>query len=147
MLPKNAKPLIRILQKHHKLHILLIGFIFLFHTEITAQTNPTEKSDFLQNRYNGPIEIITKDFSRKQLNTLKDKLAREGVIFSFSNLKYNSNNEIVKITLKLKNKKSTYVSTWSDKNNPIPNIKTGESYGVVFAIASKPLELKTSTHN
>ncbi|MDG2193329.1 MAG: hypothetical protein P8K77_00445 [Polaribacter sp.] len=147
MLPKNAKPLIRILQKHHKLHILLIGFVFFFHTEVIAQVHPTEKFEFLQNRYNGPIETITKDFTKKQLNTLKDKLAREGIVFNFSNLKYNTNNKIVKITLTLKNKKSTYTATWSDKNKPIPNIKTGESYGVVFAIASKFFDPKTLIGN
>jgi|GEM_PF-6605958 len=123
---------------------MLIGFIFLLQIEVIAQ----EKIEHLQHRYDGTTEIITKNFTRKQLNTLKDKLARGGVIFSFSNLKYNANNEIVKITLKLKNKKSTYVATWSTKNKPIPSIKTGESYGVVFAIAvSKHLELKTSIHN
>jgi hypothetical protein len=142
-MPQENTHTATVLRNLNRVLLLLIGFVFFLQSEVIAQ----EKIEYLQHRYDGTTEIITKDFTRKQLNTLKDKLARGGVIFSFSNLKYNSNNEIIKITLKLKNKKSTYVATWSDKNKPIPSIKTGESYGVVFAIASEFLELKTSIHN
>lgn len=142
-MPQENTHTATVLRNLNRVLLLLIGFVFFLQSEVIAQ----EKIEYLQHRYDGTTEIITKDFTRKQLNTLKDKLAREGIIFSFSNLKYNSNNEIIKITLKLKNKKSTYVATWSDKNKPIPSIKTGESYGVVFAIASEFLELKTSIHN
>ena len=142
-MPQENTHTATVLRNLNRVLLLLIGFVFFLQSEVIAQ----EKIEYLQHRYDGTTEIITKDFTRKQLNTLKDKLAREGIIFSFSNLKYNSNNKIIKITLKLKNKKSTYVATWSDKNKPIPSIKTGEFYGVVFAIASEFLELKTSIHN
>jgi len=127
-----------ILKRHCFLFSVLI-FSFVFQPKISAQ----EKVQYLKQRLDGTTEIITKNFTRTKLNILKNKFFRQGIIFNFSNLKYNPKKEIIKITLILKNKKSNCKITWEDENNTIPIIKTGESFGVVFASSDdEPLELK-----
>ena len=116
-------------RKLRLLTIFFAVFTFFLSSEIIAQ----EKVAFLQHRYDGTLEIITKDFTKEKLNIVKNRLAREGIIFSFYNLKYNKKNEIVKITIHIKNKKSNSSATWNDNKKPIPDIKTGETLGFVFA--------------
>lgn len=96
-----------------------------------------EKKGFLQNRFNGFTEVITKDYTIEKLTTLKNELANLGVQFIYSNLKLNKQNEIIHITILVKNKKSNSTITIDD-NEPIPDITVGETYGFVTVIANKP---------
>lgn len=107
--------------------VLIVGLLF---TDLTCFAQ--EKKDFLQNRYNGTSVLITKDFTRTQLNDLKNNLSKEGIVFNYSDLIYNTKNEIIQITLQIKNSKSSSSATWNDNNKPIPTIKTGEINGIVF---------------
>ena len=105
----------------------VITFLFLLSTEITAQ----EKVDYLQHKYDGYTEIIHKKFTKKQLQDIKYKFARQGVVFIFSGLKLNKNNEITEINIMINNKKSKASIKWNNSNKPIPKIKFGEINGIV----------------
>tara|TARA_R110002074_G_scaffold9644_3_gene37831 strand:+ start:224 stop:745 length:522 start_codon:yes stop_codon:yes gene_type:complete len=101
-----------------------------------------EKKLFLQTRFNGFTETITKDFTQKNLEELKNILERQGLFFSYKNLKYNKSKEIIKITIKVKNKRNNSEVTFDDKEKPIPNIKVGEVNGIVFIEVKSTLDLK-----
>lgn len=93
-----------------------------------------EKARFLKHRYDGYSELITKKSSKNDLENFKNRLERQGVIFTYSNLRFNKKNEIVSITVKLKNSRSKISSKWNQKNIPIPNIRIGEFNGIVSAL-------------
>jgi len=118
--------------------LFLIGFT-LSSNKLIAQ----EKKDFLQSRYDGFGEVITKKSTRAELKSIKHKLERQGVYFSYNKLKYNKKKEILRITIHLKNKRSQFSSKWNHKNIPIPNIRIGETNGMVSA---KPIFTDKKTH-
>ena len=93
-----------------------------------------EKRRYLLERFEGIKEIITKNTTQEKLNDIKHNLERQGVFFSYTNLKYNSKKEIIRINIQLKNRKSNFSGEWSQKNNPIPTIKIGEDNGIITAI-------------
>lgn len=92
---------------------------------VTAQ----EKGIFLQQRFDKTEEIITKKTSLKKLNSLKYRLEKQGVTFSYSNLKYNKNKEITAIELKIRNNKSSATITFNHSKNTIPVIKIQDING------------------
>jgi len=102
-------------------------FIFFSHLHISAQ----EKFLFLQNRFDGFVEIINKNYTEEKLTTLKNDFASIGVAFNFSNLTFNQKTEITGVTLKLKNKKSSASLSLEKTNGTIPAIKVGETNGIV----------------
>ncbi len=132
------------MKKHFYILSCLIIFTLLATNNIIAQ----EKKNFLQSRFNGYSETITKDFTTEKLNTLKQKLESQGLFFSFSNLKYNKHKEIIKITVRVKNKRSNSEVTFDNNNKPIPDINVGESDGIAIATKSTfsgfPKDLKTN---
>ena len=71
---------------------------------------------------------------------MKYNLERQGVFFSFTNLKYNANKEVISISIKLKNKKSEFSGEWNQKELSIPNIKIVEVDGIITVIKSKNTE-------
>ena len=95
-----------------------------------------EKRQFLQERYDGHTEIIQATTKEKVLKSWVNDMAREGILLSYSNLKYNSKKEIVRISLLVQNKKS---NSEADFNNghPIPNITVGAINGVATISASE----------
>ncbi|WKD86061.1 hypothetical protein KCTC32516_01413 [Polaribacter huanghezhanensis] len=111
-------------------------FTLLFSSTIIAQ----EKKSFLQTRFNGFTETITKDFTIEKLSDFKKNLAKESLFFTYSNLKFNKQNEIIKITITVKNKRSNSEVTFYDRGKPIPNIKVGELNGIAIATKSTTLE-------
>ena len=117
--------------KKHK--YISIALFFLLFVSYTNNLNAQEKKAYLLKRYEGIKEIITKKSTKKELNDIKHNLGRQGVFFSFTNLKYNANKEIISISIKLKNKESEFSGKWNQKNLPIPNIKIGETSGIVTA--------------
>ena len=56
---------------------------------------------------------------------MKLNLQENGITFSYSNLKYNSKNEIVRISIKIKNEKEKASVSWDTGSEPISNIKVG----------------------
>ena len=109
-------------------------FIYFFLFTLTFVCNglfSQEKRDFLLHRNDIQGEIITKKSSKYDLEIVKNRLERMGVVVTFSNLKYNSKKEIVRISIKLKNAKSKFSSKWNQKNTPIPQILLGEVRGIV----------------
>jgi len=102
----------------------------VFTTQI-SNIQGQEKLQFLIQRFDSFSEIITKKTSEKEFKAIKHNLARQGVFFNYSNLKYNSEKEIISIYLKLKNQKSEFSSKWVQKNISIPNIKIAEINGIV----------------
>jgi bla regulator protein blaR1 len=112
--------------------ISLFFFASFFSNSITAQ----EKKAYLLQRYEGVKEFITKNSTKEELNDIKHNLERQGVFFSYANLKYNSNKEIISISITLKNKKSEYSGEWNQKNLLIPNIKIVEVNGIITATKS-----------
>lgn len=113
-----------------------IALFFLLFVSYSNSLNAQEKRTYLLQRYEGVKEIITKKSTKKELNDIKHNLGRQGVFFSFTNLKYNSNKEIISISIKLKNKKSEFSGEWNQKNLPIPNIKIVEVNGIITVTKS-----------
>ncbi|MFT5761255.1 MAG: bla regulator protein BlaR1 [Polaribacter sp.] len=119
------------MKKHN--YLLLSSFLIVFTLFFSNNTNAQEKKSFLQTRFNGFTETITKDFTKEKLNDLKNNLEKQSLFFSYSNLKFNKQKEIIKITIKVKNKRSNSEVSFNDNGKPIPYIKVGESNGIVIA--------------
>jgi bla regulator protein BlaR1 len=124
--------------KHNNIFLfsVLIFTLLLFSSTVIAQ----EKKSFLQTRFNGFTETITKDFTKEKLSDFKKNLAKQGLFFSFSNLKYNTQNEIIKITITVKNKRSNSEVTFYDRGKPISNIEVGEVNGIVIAAPNSTID-------
>lgn len=119
------------MKKHN--YLLLSSFLIIFTLFFSNNTNAQEKKSFLQTRFKGFTETITKDFTKEKLNDLKKNLEKQSLFFSYSNLKFNKQKEIIKITIKVKNKRSNSEVSFNDNGKPIPDIKVGESNGIVIA--------------
>ena len=127
---------------------LVAAFVLIFNTKTVAQETEAqavaeevqeiELVEIQENEENqeGMVEIITKDFQKSDLSSLKERLKSEGIQFSFSNVKYNDLNEIVKLSVKIRNENGKASSTWEKENQPIPNIKVGAINGQVIASSS-----------
>ena len=109
-------------------------YFLLFLTFIVSSiaTTGQNKGVFLNNRFDKTGEIITKKTTRKELNMIKQKLENESLFFAYSELKYNRKREIIRITIKLLNKKSVISIKWDEKNNTLPSIKIGEENNIVY---------------
>jgi hypothetical protein len=106
--------------------------LFLFLTFFTSnKLHAQEKKKFLQDRYDGTTEVITKNHNKKKLTILKSDFKRSGIDFNFSKLAFNKENEITRITLTIKNKKSAASLILNKKNSAIPSINIGEKNGIV----------------
>jgi hypothetical protein len=131
---------------------LIAAFVFTFNTKTVAQESEPEETqkievvtvEELQETSEALVEIITKDFKKSDLQSLKERLKKEGIEFSFSQLKYNENDEIVKLSVKVRNENGKTSATWEKDNEPIPNIKVGTVDGRV--IASSSYEIPHAPH-
>lgn len=102
---------------------LLVAFVFIFNTEISAQEQqnapnlaapipelpPTPKPAPIPELINeNEVEVIKfkihKKTSKADLNDIKKQLQEEGVEFKFKKLKFNDNNELTSISVSAKNK-------------------------------------------
>jgi hypothetical protein len=106
--------------------------LFLTFIVSSIATTGQNKGVFLNNRFDKTGEIITKNTTRKELNMIKQKLENESLFFAYSELKYNRKREIIRITIKLLNKKSVISIKWDEKNNTLPSIKVGEENNIVY---------------
>lgn len=80
---------------------ILIAFVMTFNTKVIAQEKNVEKHEY---NIKMEMEIITKDFSKTDLETLKASLLKEGITLGYKKLKYNDANEIISIALSVENK-------------------------------------------
>jgi len=119
---------------------LLVAFVFAFNTKTIAQE--IQVIEVVENQKNF-IEIINKDSQKNDLELVKKRLKADGIEFMYSNLKFNSNNEIIKISIKVKNETSKVSGTWEQKNNAIPTIYVGENNGQLIASSSPQNEVKS----
>ena len=79
---------------------LFITFLFLiFASFFSNNLSAQEKKAYLLQRYEGVKELINKNSTKKELSDIKYNLGRQGVFFNYSNLKYNSNKEIISISI------------------------------------------------
>lgn len=117
---------------NNKTSSILITLLLIISSVYCSKVSAQEKRAFLQHRYDGFSETISKNSTRKDLKNIKYSLERQGVIFSYSKLKYNSEKEIIRIFIKLRNKKSKFSSRWDQKNLPIPNLIIREVNGIVI---------------
>ena len=82
---------------------VLIAFVFTFNTKVIAQQKTEEKVEW---RTELEVEVITKDFQKSDLETLKSNLLKKGITLGYKKLKYNDNNEIVAIQVSVSNKQN-----------------------------------------
>jgi len=113
--------------KTRNLYLLFLFLTFFSLNKLHAQ----EKKKFLQDRYDEFTEIITKNHNKEKLAILKNDFKRIGIDFNFSKLEFNKENEITRITLTIKNKKSVASLILDEKNDAIPSINIGEKNGIV----------------
>ena len=81
---------------------LLAAFVLNFNTEIIAQ-QMTVLSEEIE--IDEEMEVITKDFSKSDLDKLKANLLKQGIELKYKKLKYNDANEITGIELSVSNNK------------------------------------------
>lgn len=109
---------------------LLVAFVYIFNTEISAQEqqntpnlevptpelpptpapipDPAPISELVNENEVEVIKFkIHKKTSKADLNDIKKQLKEEGVEFKFKKLKYNDNNELTSISVSAKNKGNT----------------------------------------
>ncbi|MFD1314095.1 M56 family metallopeptidase [Namhaeicola litoreus] len=98
---------------------LLILFLFTMNIKTVAQ-NKTAPLSVQEELF---IEIITKDFTKSQLSSLKEQLNSKGIEFKFGKLKYNSQNEITGIELSAKSKTGNKVNLSQSSTAPISPIR------------------------
>ena len=80
---------------------ILIAFVMTFNTKVIAQEKKMEKHEY---NIEMNVEVITKDFSKTDLETLKASLLKQGITLGYKKLKYNDSNEIISIAITVENK-------------------------------------------
>ncbi|MDD7885238.1 M56 family peptidase [Flavivirga sp. 57AJ16] len=78
--------------------------------------------------------IINKNFTENNFEELKKQLKLNNVSLLIDNVARNSNNVIIKLTIKVENEQGSAGATWENENKPIPDIEVGKNKnGKVFA--------------
>lgn len=80
---------------------MLVAFVMTFNTKVIAQEKNIEKHEY---NIEMNVEVITKDFSKTDLETLKASLLKQGITLGYKKLKYNDSNEIISIAIEVENK-------------------------------------------
>ncbi|WCO02462.1 M56 family metallopeptidase [Psychroserpens ponticola] len=89
---------------------LLAIFIMSFNTEniyIETTTNESEDTNQVEDSEKNIEIIITKNTSKEDLKSIKEKLKSNGILFNYNNVKRNSEGEITSINTKFKNDKNS----------------------------------------
>ncbi|WP_052143746.1 M56 family metallopeptidase [Wocania ichthyoenteri] len=136
MLHKSKSKKINLLKYALVLPFLAL-FLMGFNTEEVyiskiLEDNKSENAKIYNSNFK--TKIIAKNFTDDDLNQLKSQLELNQITIAFSDIIRNSNNEIIKLTINVKNAKGSAGTTWFNKNKPIPNIEVGENKkGVAIA--------------
>jgi len=107
---------------------LLAAFVLNFNTEIIAQqkSDTTEEIEIDERiEVDEEMEVITKDFSKSDLDKLKANLLKEGIELKYKKLKYNDANEIIGIELAVSNNKGNKAKLSQSSTEPIAPISIG----------------------
>lgn len=99
---------------------VLIAFVFTFNTKVIAQKKIEEKVTWQSEL---DIEVITKDFQKSDLETLKSNLLKKGITLGYKKLKYNDNKEIVAIQVTVSNKQNNKTQIEQMGSAPIKPIR------------------------
>lgn len=98
---------------------ILVAFVMTFNTKVIAQEKKVEKYEV---RTTVEVEMITKDFQKSDLETLKANLLKKGINLSYKKLKYNDKNEIIGIQLNVSNKQNNKAQIEQSGTAPIKPI-------------------------
>lgn len=98
---------------------LLAAFVLNFNTRIVAQQAAPAPE---QVRIEQETEVITKDFSKSDLENLKANLLKQGIEMKYRKLKYNDANEIVGIELSVSNTRGNKAQMSQSGDRPIAPI-------------------------
>lgn len=98
---------------------ILVAFVMTFNTKVIAQEKKVEKYEV---RTNVEVEMITKDFQKSDLETLKANLLKKGINLSYKKLKYNDHKEIIGIQLNVSNKQNNKAQIAQSGTAPIKPI-------------------------
>ena len=98
---------------------LLAAFVMNFNTEIVAQQKSSSTQEI---EIDEEMEVITKDFSKSDLDRLKANLLKEGIELKYKKLKYNDANEIIGIELTVSNNKGNRAKLSQSGDEPIAPI-------------------------
>ncbi len=101
---------------------ILIAFVFTFNTKIIAQ-QPNNDDWEMKVGVSQIDLIINKEDQKSDFENYKKDLSNDEISFNYSGLKYNSNNEIIAIKIKVKDKNGNTSSISQDSSNPIKPIK------------------------
>ena len=98
---------------------LLAAFVMNFNTEIIAQPKSSSTQVI---EIDEEMQVITKDFSKSDLDRLKANLLKEGIELKYKKLKYNDANEIIGIELTVSNNKGNKAKLSQSGAGPIAPI-------------------------
>ena len=98
---------------------LLAAFVLNFNTEIVAQPKSSSTQVI---EIDEEMQVITKDFSKSDLDKLKANLLKEGIELKYKKLKYNDANEIIGIELTVTNNKGNRAKLSQRGDGPIAPI-------------------------
>jgi hypothetical protein len=98
---------------------LLAAFVLNFNTEIIAQQKSSSTKVI---EIDEEMQVITKDFSKTDLDKLKANLLKQGIELKYKKLKYNDANEIIGIELTVSNNKGNKAKLSQSGAGPIAPI-------------------------
>lgn len=99
---------------------ILITFVFTFNTRVIAQQTKMETVEIHEDIN---VEIITKNFTKIDLEKLKTRLESKGIQFKYSKLKHNTQNEIISINISVKSNKNSQAKISQKGTEAIKPIK------------------------
>lgn len=120
---------------------LLIAFVFLFNTEVVAQKHTIKTAQ----SSNKEIHKITKYYQKNDFKNLEKLFKKSGLTFKYSNLKYNSKKELIKLTLKLSREKGSGFVTW--EGSPSAFIYIGETNEGLIVTSNKNIADHNNSNN
>ncbi|MGB0777405.1 MAG: M56 family metallopeptidase [Flavobacteriaceae bacterium] len=129
-------------------YLIVFAIAAVAFTQLNIQTTyAQEKQSFLQERHEVKLELITKDFSKDQLNELVARMSKEGLTIKYSGLKYNDAQEIVKLSLSAQYNDNKTSANWSG-SKAIPNIEIGfeDDQPIINASLAKPALFEVAPH-
>ncbi len=120
---------------------LLIAFVFHFNTEIIAQT-PKNTSEVVNKIGQNVLKfIISKDTKEAQLERIKKSLAEKDVSITFNNIKRNTKDEIIAISIDYQSKisKGNHFVNSENPINPIEISLNDDEHNLMVGQASLKL--------
>jgi len=100
---------------------VLATFILTFNTETVAQTKSQREIIALEQELE--VEIITKDFQKTELESLKARLQAKGIVMKYGKLKYNAAKEITSIEISISSNTGNKANLSQKGDEPINPIE------------------------